>query len=132
MRYIRGLPDFKGGVCASRSPDNVHSALPSAPRPPQRARPACCPPHALLYSLVAFPGGWARSYAESRACRAGASRSAWSEDTKKLVAFVFGLTVHYTCDELWEGSVPPFPHVAQTTRAKDQRHRLAFGQPAST
>lgn len=29
--------------------------------------------------------------------------ASWSDDTKKLVAFVFGVSVHYTCDELWEG-----------------------------
>lgn len=27
----------------------------------------------------------------------------WSEDTSKLVAFVFGVSVHYIADELWEG-----------------------------
>ena len=27
----------------------------------------------------------------------------WSEDTQKLVAFIYGLIVHYVTDEIWEG-----------------------------
>ena len=27
----------------------------------------------------------------------------WSSDTQRLVAFVFGLSVHYVTDEQWEG-----------------------------
>ena len=27
----------------------------------------------------------------------------WSADTQKLVAFIYGLTVHYVTDEIWEG-----------------------------
>jgi hypothetical protein len=29
--------------------------------------------------------------------------STWSDATKRLVAFIFGTTVHYVTDELWEG-----------------------------
>ena len=31
----------------------------------------------------------------------------WSDETQKLVAFLFGLTVHYVADELWEGLTSP-------------------------
>ena len=33
----------------------------------------------------------------------GGDVSRWSDDTKKLVSFVFGLAVHFVTDELWEG-----------------------------
>ncbi len=29
--------------------------------------------------------------------------SSWTPETKSLVAFVFGISVHYVTDELWEG-----------------------------
>ena len=41
-----------------------------------------------------------------------ANGTAWSADTAKLVAFCFGLTVHYVTDEMWEGL----------------RHPLSFGR----
>lgn len=33
--------------------------------------------------------------------------ASWSPETQKLVAFLFGLTVHYVTDELWEGLTSP-------------------------
>ena len=33
----------------------------------------------------------------------GGDVTRWSDDTKKLVSFVFGLAVHFVTDELWEG-----------------------------
>eukprot|EP01063_Lacrimia_lanifica_P009765 TRINITY_DN16645_c0_g2_i1.p1 TRINITY_DN16645_c0_g2~~TRINITY_DN16645_c0_g2_i1.p1 ORF type:complete len:839 (+),score=228.63 TRINITY_DN16645_c0_g2_i1:48-2564(+) len=30
----------------------------------------------------------------------------WSEETQRLVAFIFGVSVHYITDELWEGLTP--------------------------
>jgi len=41
----------------------------------------------------------------------GANASAvWSADTQRLVAFVFGLTVHYVTDEMWEGLTGQLAH----------------------
>jgi len=38
-----------------------------------------------------------------RTARNFSNPSSWSDDTKKLVAFIFGVSVHYVTDELWEG-----------------------------
>ena len=27
----------------------------------------------------------------------------WDTETKKLVAFLYGVAIHYTADEIWEG-----------------------------
>lgn len=31
----------------------------------------------------------------------------WDDDAKELIAFIFGVSVHYVADELWEGLASP-------------------------
>ena len=50
---------------------------------------------------------YARRLADFNQTRDGNSNSTtpydWSNDTQKLIAFIYGLTVHYVTDEVWEG-----------------------------
>ena len=47
----------------------------------------------------------------------------WSEDTAQLVAFVFGVAVHFTADELWES----LTHQLEPGQVRGARRQVRAG-----